>query len=144
VRVDFYHLKLSPLERVLPTICERVVAQGERMLVVAERDLLDRLDGQLWTYAPESFLPHGRAGGERDDRQPVLLSEGVEPANGARNIALADGRWREKALAFERVFHFFGAAELDAARDAWRSLKGSDAERHYWQQDESGRWTEAG
>ena len=138
--VDFYHLTASPLERVLPSICEKVLAGGERLLVVAEEPLLGRLDEQLWSYAKDAFLPHGR---ERAEDQPVLLSEEPAAANEAANIALADGRWREEALGFSRAFYFFDSAALDEARGAWRALKGLDGvESRYWKQEEGGRWVQ--
>ena len=138
--VDFYHLTASPLERVLPSICEKVLAGGARLLVVAEERLLARLDEQLWSYSTESFLPHGRGSPET---QPILLSAWIEPANGAANAALADGVWRDEALGFERVFYFFDAGHLDGARAAWRALKGkADAEARYWKQDERGKWVQ--
>lgn len=134
--VDFYHLTASPLERVLPSICEKVLAGEGKLLVVADEGLLARLDEQLWTYAPDSFLPHGREG----ENQPVLLSAEPMAANGARNIALADGVWREEALGFDRAFYFFGSDSLDGARGAWRLLRGRDGvESRYWKQVD-GRW----
>jgi DNA polymerase-3 subunit chi len=140
VIVDFYHLTATPLERVLPTICEKVLQGGGRLLVVAEGDALRRLDELLWSYSRDSFLPHGR---ERAQSQPVLLSETVEAANGAANIALADGRWRDEALGFERTFYFFGGEALDEARAAWRALKSrAEAEARYWKQDERGKWVQ--
>ena len=136
--VDLYHLSASPLERVLPTICEKVMAGEGRILVVAEDRLLATLDEQLWTYAPDSFLPHGREG----ENQPVLLSPEPVSANGARNIALADGVWREEALGFDRAFYFFDTAGLDGARAAWRALKGREGvESRYWKQVD-GRWVQ--
>jgi DNA polymerase III subunit chi len=140
--VDFYHLTASPLERVLPQICEKVLGSGERLVIVAGPALLDQLDGQLWSYAPDSFLPHGRANEAAPENQPVLLSETPEPLNGASNVALADGEWRDEALAFTRTFYFFDAGRLDAARAAWRMLGGKpEVERRYWKQ-EQGRWVE--
>jgi DNA polymerase-3 subunit chi len=138
--VDFYHLGASPLERVLPSICEKVMASGGRLLVVAEEEMLPRLDEQLWTYAKDSFLPHGTA---RADSQPILLSVEPAPANGAANVALADGHWREEALGFERCFYFFDGARLDEARSAWRGLKGkAEVEPRYWKQDDHGKWVQ--
>ena len=138
--VDFYHLARSPIERVLPSICERVVAGGERLLIVARDDLLASLDELLWTYAPTSFLPHGRSEAER---QPILLSPETAAPNGATNIALADGEWREEALAFARAFYFFDATHLDAGRAAWRALKEkAEVEPRYWKQDERGKWVQ--
>lgn len=145
MRVDFYHLAASPIERVLPRICERLVEEGERLVVVGEADLLDRLDQQLWTYRKDAFLPHGQASGDPAgaQRQPILLSPDAKPLNGAANIALADGRWRDEALEFARAFYFFDSGGLDEARRSWRALQGrTDAECRYWKQDESGRWVE--
>ena len=136
--VDFYHLTASPLERVLPSIAEKVVAGGGRLLVVAEPGLLARLDEQLWSYSRDSFLPHGL---ERAESQPVLLSEESVPGNGAGNIALADGRWRDEALGFARAFYFFDDGGREAAREAWRALKANkEVEARYWKQDERGKW----
>ena len=138
--VNFYHLAQAPLERVLPSICQSLVGAGERVLVVAGEGELARLDEQLWTYAPDSFLPHGR---DRAETQPVLLSAYAEPRNGARCIALADGLWREEALGFERIYYFFDGGGRDAARALWRTLKGSpEMEPRYWKQDERGKWVE--
>ncbi|HEY0626339.1 MAG TPA: DNA polymerase III subunit chi [Allosphingosinicella sp.] len=138
--VDFYHLASSPLERVLPQICEKVLASGERLLIVAEERLLDQLDAQLWNYAPDAFLPHGRSNAEA---QPVLLSTAPEAGNGATNVALADGQWREEALTFNRTFYFFDSVLLDEARSAWRALKGREGvEPRYWKQDERGKWVQ--
>ena len=139
--VDFYHLAQSPLERVLPSICEKVLAGGERLLIVGGPELLAQLDGLLWTYAEEAFLPHGRRDGAAPEQQPILLSNEIDSCNGATNIALADGEWRDEALAFARTFYFFDSGHLDTARGAWRALKSRpEAEARYWKQNERGKW----
>lgn len=145
MQVDFYHLTKLPLERALPQIAAKVIAAGGRLIIVAgeegQRVLLDQL---LWSYAPESFLPHGQAGGEDDARQPVLIVASPEAANGARNIALVDGVWREEALAFDRAFHFFDEERIADARAAWRGLADRDGiDRNYWKQNDAGRWEKA-
>ncbi len=141
MRADFYHLTQVPLDRALPSIAERVLAAGERLAVVADDDiLLARLDEWLWTYRADSFLPHGQSGD-----QPILLSspDAADAAYG--NIALVDGIWREIALDFSRAFYFFDAGSVQGAREAWKSLAERDGvERHYWKQDEGGRWQEQG
>ena len=141
--VDFYHLTSSPLERVLPQICEKVLGSGERLLVVGEQSLLQQLDGQLWSYGREAFLPHGRSDGPAPETQPVLLSPEPEPLNGATNVALADGRWRNEALGFARTFYFFDAGHIEEARGTWRALQSNaEAQCRYWKQDERGRWVQ--
>ena len=143
MRIDFYHLTARPLEQVLPSICEKLLAGRERLLIVVGERQVELLDRQLWTYAPDSFLPHGCAGAPGEAEQPILVGSEVAATNGARNIALSDGEWRDAALVFERVFYFFDGATIDGARTAWKALKDREgAERHYWKQDENGRWVE--
>lgn len=136
MRADFYHLTATPIERALPQIAEKALAAGQRMAIVAEDEvLLTRLDEALWSYRADSFLPHGREGD-----QPVLLCA-PGGGDGYPFLALADGIWRDAALAHERAFYFFDETSIDGARAAWRALKGREGvERHYWKQDEAGRW----
>jgi DNA polymerase III subunit chi len=141
LRIDFYHLTQIPLERALPAIAERVVEAGQRLAIVAEdTSLLTQLDEALWTYKADSFLPHGRSGD-----QPILLcAPGNAPAS-HENIALVDGVWRDTALNFARVFYFFDETNVEAARAAWRALAARDeTERHYWKQNDAGKWGELG
>lgn len=146
MQVDFYHLTVQPLDHVLPRIAERVVAGGGRLLVVADsaerRGAIDRL---LWSYAPDSFLPHALADGVDDAAQPILIAADPAPANAARNIALADGIWRDAALAFDRVFHVFDGDRIAEARAAWKALADrAGVERRYWKQNDAERWEQAG
>jgi DNA polymerase III subunit chi len=145
MQVDFYHLTLQPLDRVLPRIAERVAEGGGRLLIVAERaEQRGEIDRLLWTYAPENFLPHAQADGADAAAQPILISQNPEPANAARNIALADGVWREEALGFDRAFHFFDEDRIQEARAAWRTLADREGvERRYWKQNDAGRWEQA-
>jgi DNA polymerase-3 subunit chi len=144
VQVDFYQLGGASIDQVLPRLAERVLAEGERLLVVADdASILAHLDNLLWRYAPESFLPHGRAGEGDEAAQPVLLATEPVAANGARRLAIVDGRWREEALGFDRSFYLFDEATVDGARSAWRALGTIDGvERHFWKRDDEGRWRE--
>lgn len=143
MQVDFYHLTQAPVERVLPRIAERILEEGRRLLIVsADEALAQRLDVHLWNYRPDSFLPHGRAGKPGDAGQPVLISASCDAVNGARNIALADGAWRDEALSFDRAFLLFGEDGIADAREAWRALGEREGiDRRFWKQDETGRWT---
>ncbi|KQM93463.1 DNA polymerase III subunit chi [Sphingomonas sp. Leaf22] len=144
MKVDFYHLTRSPLDRVLPRIAARLHGDGERLLLVSDDANQRRdLDMLLWTYAPDSFLPHAQAGAGDDSRQAVLIAADVTPANAARNIAIVDGQWRDAALTFDRAFHFFGEDHIASARSAWKALAERDGvERRYWRQGDNG-WEQA-
>lgn len=143
MQVDFYHLTFAPVERVLPRIAERVLGEGGRLLIVsADEALAQRLDEHLWNYRPDSFLPHGRAGKDGEEAQPVLIAAEPAAANTARNIALADGLWREEALTFDRSFLLFGEDRIAEARLTWRELsKREGVECRFWKQDENGKWS---
>ncbi|MGR6327850.1 DNA polymerase III subunit chi [Sphingomonas sp. XXL09] len=145
MQVDFYHLTAAPIDRVLPQIADKVVTSGARLLIVAQsEDQRAHLDRLLWTYQADSFLPHARAGSGDDAAQPVLIAAEAEAGNGARHIAIVDGRWRDEALGFDRAFHIFGEDQIGAARAAWRALGDADGvERRYWKQSDSGRWEQA-
>ena len=138
MRADFYHLTRVPLEKALPSIAERVFKNGERLAIIADDEkLLVRLDALLWTYRGDSFLPHGREGD-----QPILLTSHVDAVD-AQNIAIVDGIWRDAALKFNRAFYFFDSETVDNARTAWRGLADAlNVERHYWKQDDGGKWVE--
>ena len=143
MRVDFYQLGSAPLEQIIASLAEKLFEQDERLLVVADDEaLLARLDRILWDQGAASFVPHGLAGSGEDSRQPILLATAADPANRARNLLIADGKWREAAIGFTRAFYLFEAGSLDDARAAWRSLADSEGvERHYWAR-ENGRWAE--
>ncbi|MEM1342161.1 MAG: DNA polymerase III subunit chi, partial [Pseudomonadota bacterium] len=62
--VFFYHLTRAPLEVTLRLLLEKSLAAGWRVAVRGRsRDMLERLDEQLWLKPEDSFLPHGLAGG---------------------------------------------------------------------------------
>ena len=144
MQVDFYQLTRDPADKVVTALAPKILSDGERLLVVsADEAQLSAISAALWNAKPESFLANAIAdGGEGDALQPVLLSFETEASNGARFIALADGEWRDAALAFDRAFYLFAPESTDNARAAWRALgEREDVERKYWKQD-GGRWVQ--
>ena len=143
MQVDFYQLGSTPLEQVIASIAQRLLDEDKRLLIVAEDDgLLARLDRMLWDIGSTAFLPHGLAGGSADASQPILLASQPEAPNLARNLLIADGRWRDAALTFDRAFYMFDAATLEGARLAWKLLSGREGlERRYWAQ-EGAKWVQ--
>ncbi len=141
MRVDFYQLGPTGHGDVIGSIAGKVLAEEQRLLVVADEEpLLARLDRILWDEGASSFLPHGIAGGPDDPRQPILLSATTDAPNLARNILIADGEWRDAALHFDRAFYLFDDATLAGARIAWKLLAGrDDVERNYWA-SQDGKW----
>src|SRR4051812_42565946 len=127
MQIDFYQLGRTPLEQVIASISQKLLADEKRLLIVAEDEgLLGKLDRMLWDQGVASFLPHALSGGSDDARQPVLLSTSTDAPNIARNMLIADGQWREAALTFERAFYLFDETTLEAARLAWKLLAGRE------------------
>ena len=145
MQVDFYQLAGTPPEPVIAAIARKLLAETERLLIVAEDEpFLARLDRILWDQGTTSFLPHALAGGPDDARQPILLSISTDAPNLARNLLIADGQWRDSALSFERSFYLFDQDALSAARLSWKLLSGREGvERRYWAR-EDGKWVKKG
>lgn len=140
MKVDFWQLSSDPAEKVCALIAQRVLAEGERLLVVS-KDAQQRaaISTALWKAGPTSFLANGEAESAGADRQPVLLSDKPEPANSASHVIYADGEYRE-AAGFDRSFLLFDEATVEQARATWRSLDGiDDLERAFFRQ-EGGKW----
>jgi len=143
--VYFYHLTRSPLEATLPMLLEKARGAGWRVAVRGTSQArLDWLDEKLWQGPDAGFLPHGRAGGDFDADQPVLLTMDAALANGAACLMCVDGAQvtAEEVQALERVCVLFDgndAQALDAARGQWRALSAAGCAAQYWSQ-ESGSW----
>jgi DNA polymerase III subunit chi len=141
--IGFYHLKTTPLERALPRLLERALADGHRIVVMAGSDeRVAALDALLWTYSEASFLPHGIVDANAA-RQPVLVATSDESPNAATMLVLVDGVRTTRAGDFRRVCDMFDGNDesaVAAARERWRSAKEAGHELVYWQQSETG-WT---
>jgi len=151
MRLDFYLLERGGAEGALGPLAGKVLATGGRLLVVAgEAVERQRLSEALWGFRADSFLANGvagpdSAGKEQDARQPILLSDRLEPANGARFLALADGEWREPEPGqFDRVLLIFGEAGRANAREIWRMAKAREEWECQFFRQEAGRWAKAG
>ena len=73
--VWFYHLERTGLDQALPELLEKTLQRGWKAIVrsaVPER--LEHLDGWLWSYRDDSFLPHGLDREANAAHQPVLES----------------------------------------------------------------------
>jgi DNA polymerase-3 subunit chi len=142
MQVMFYELSRDPAHAVVPLLARRIVEQGGRLLVVsADERQRAQISGALWASRPDSFLANGQAGEGHEDRQPILLSDVPDPANGARFLVIADGVWCEGEAPFERTFYLFDDETKPQARQVWRDLRGREGvTKEYWAQ-EDGRWT---
>lgn len=141
----FYHLTRHPLEETLPLLLDKALAAGWRVAVRGtDTARMDWLDGRLWLWPEDGFLPHGCAGGPHDALQPVLLTTATDLPNGAACVMAVDGAavTAEEVQTLERVCILFDGndgAALEAARAQWKTLTGAGCAAQYWSES-SGRW----
>ncbi|MEO8531922.1 MAG: DNA polymerase III subunit chi [Deltaproteobacteria bacterium] len=141
----FYHMTDSPLERTLPMILSRSLDRGWRVLVRGGNPgRLDWLDERLWLDPKDSFLPHGKAGGEFDAVQPVLLGPPDTSTDGFACLITLDGTAISPAeiTKADRACILFDGndpAAVEHARTQWRELTGAGVAAKYWS-DAGGKW----
>jgi len=142
--VWFYHLERSPLEQVLPELLERTLQRGWKALVrTGQPERVEHLDGWLWSWRDDSFLPHGTADEPMAERQPVLLTTALENPNAAEALFLVDGAEPGDLTPHERCILIFDGrddAALDAARGRWKTFKDEGLPVSYWKQGAERGW----
>jgi DNA polymerase-3 subunit chi len=147
--VLFYHLQGQPLDRVLPTLLERSLERGWRIVVQAASDeRVEALDAHLWTYRDDAFLPHGTERDGEPAAQPVLITVREQNPNAAHVRFLIDGvPLPADAASYERIVVLFDGDDADAvaqARARWSDAKTAGFDVTYWQPDAQGRWQRKG
>ena len=142
--IRFYHMTVQSLDQALPAILAKALDAGHRIVVkCADETQAARLSDHLWTYRPDSFLPHGTKKDGHAEDQPVYLTAGNDNPNGAGVLVLTGGATADAvgdyALCCEMLDGHDGAA-VDAARTRWKSYKDAGHSITYWQQTDTGGW----
>jgi len=142
--IRFYHLQTTPLDRALPQLLEKILARGDRAVVMASSpERVAALDDALWTYNDRSFLPHGTARDGFAEEQPVWLTTEAENPNNAKVLVLVDGAVADVNAGWSMVLEIFdGNAEeaVARARERWKVHKAAGHDLTYWKQDDQGKW----
>jgi DNA polymerase-3 subunit chi len=140
--VWFYHLERTGLDQALPELLEKTLQRGWKALVrTPEEARIEHLDGWLWSYRDDSFLPHGHVGEPNAARQPILLTTGQENPNGADALFLIDGAEPGELDGYARCVVLFDGADegqLARARSQWTAIKAQGHSASYWRQKERG------
>ena len=142
--VWFYHLERTSLDQALPELLEKTLARGWKALVRSTaRERIEHLDGWLWSYRDEAFLPHGLENEPMAERQPILITTRMDNLNGADALFLIDGAEAGDVSAYARCVLLFDGrdeAATAAARGRWSGFKQAGAAVSYWRQGENGAW----
>jgi DNA polymerase-3 subunit chi len=144
VEILFYHLTETRVEDALPALLERSLERNWRVAVQSVDEMrCDKLDEHLWTFRPDSFLPHGLDRDAFPELQPILLTAGPENVNNATVRFVVDGAAPPELDGYERVVFMFDGhdeEQVAGARSHWKKLKGEGHTLSYWQQNRDGRW----
>lgn len=145
-QIGFYHLMRLPLEQALPRLLDKALSAGFRAVVLAgSSERVEYLNDRLWTYEPDSWLPHGSARDGEAALQPIWLTDLDENPNGATILVMCDGAASEKVGDFQRCLDLFDGNDPEAvekARARWKRWKAEGHELVYYQQTERGGWEE--
>lgn len=140
----FYHLTRTSLEQTLPGLLEKSLERGWTAVVMASsEERAEALALHLWTWKPDSFLPHGTAKDGFPERQPVYLTAADERPNDAHVLFLTDGAESGRLGDYALVCDLFDGTDPDAvaaARRRWKAAKEAGHGLTYWQQTERGGW----
>jgi len=142
--IRFYHLQRRPLEWALPLLLEKTLERGWRAVVMARsKERVEALNGLLWTYSKDGFLPHGSSGDPYPGQHPVWLTETDENPNGATVLFLTGGAESAKVDQYDLCCELFdGNADdaVTAARVRWKRYLESAHALTYWWQSDNGSW----
>lgn len=142
--IRFYHLSTQTLDQALPAILTKALDAGHRILVkCADETQAARLSDHLWTYRPDSFLPHGTKKDGHADAQPVYLSAGNDNPNAANVLILTGGTSAEDVSTFTLCCEMLDGHDgeaVDAARGRWKIYKDAGHDVTYYQQTDTGGW----
>ncbi len=149
--VGFYHLTRDTVEVAAPKLLERVRRDNLTVLVLCgTAETVTRLDGALWTYEADSFLPHGTDRNEALDLHPILLTANpalvAAPPNKASVLLMLDNVLPTAMDGFQRALYMFDGGndvQVQAARGHWKELKSRGLPLTYWQQSDTGGWKKA-
>lgn len=142
--IAFYHLETVQLEHVLPKLLEKTLVAGKRaMVLLSTEKQVEYLNGFLWIYDAQSWLPHGSANDGSAENQPIWLSNIDENSNKAEFLFLIDGATSSLLTQYDRCFELFDGRDpnaVNAARERWKDYLAAGYGLTYWSQNKNGDW----
>ncbi|PCJ97827.1 MAG: DNA polymerase III subunit chi [Zetaproteobacteria bacterium] len=142
--IRFYHLQYQPQAQVLSVILSKALERGHRIVVkMRDEAEIGQMNDYLWTFSPDSFLPHGSVRNGQAEMQPIWLTTEDESPNKADVLILCQGAYSEKQSEFALCCEMLDGHDQQAISDArtrWKTYKDQGFDVTYWQQGETGGW----
>lgn len=140
--IRFYHLNTRTIDQALPEIVQKAFSAGHKILIRAASDAdVEHFNTLLWTFRPDSFIPHGSKKDGHAEQQPVWLTAGNDNPNNADVLIAASGVAADSLDGFTLACDIFDGRNEDnvlAARERWKACKAAGHSLTYWQQTEKG------
>jgi DNA polymerase-3 subunit chi len=145
--IRFYHLERQSVEQALPPLLNKALSGGRHVVIkAANENEVERINDYLWSFNPDSFIPHGSKKDGFAALQPVWITATDENPNKADVLIVCGGvetlMHRNFSLCCEMI-DGRDESQIAAARTRWKAYKESDFEITYWQQVPNG-WEKKG
>ena len=126
--VIFIEVATSRMEVRACEIAERNYAQGRRLQIIAvDEKQAVRLDDLLWTFKPDTFVPHDLwSGVGSKPGQAVIITCKQEQVEGIESLLMMDYCGVDLVGQFSQAVHMVvvdNPERLDASRRYWTLLK---------------------
>lgn len=145
--VSFYHLRYTPLEKVLPKLLEKITQSNMRSVVIFDSDeTVVQFNKILWIYSTLAFLPHGSKFESSDiiEDLPIWLSSTIENPNNS-TVCIITGNHiipnNPELLNFDRIVYIFDAtvkSELKLFHERTQHHQQQNHEIVSWYQTKTG------
>lgn len=144
MEIRFYHMERSNLEQTLPALATKALLMGHKIMIKTPNEQTrESLNGHLWSFSPDSFLPHGSPKDGQAEHQPIWITDGDENENAADLLILTHG---VEHAGFEGVtlccemLDGNNDTAIQAARARWKNYQDKGFDVTYWQQGAQGGW----
>lgn len=144
MEINFYQCDESLTKSIAPLTLKILEEKKKALIFSKDASRLAEIDSGLWSYGKNKFIPHVTLD-DKDfilERQPILLSNKEENSNKADYLILTEESSEAFLSNFSRVFYFFDALSLDAAKTAATKYK-KIATKFNSYKKEDGKWVKA-
>lgn len=142
--IRFYHVEHQTLDQVLPQLVTKALQNNHRIVIhTANDNAAESLNTHLWTFNPNSFIPHGTKKDGHETDQPVWVTATEENPNEADVLILTAGQDNNALESYHLVCDMIDGRNEDAvtaARARWKAYKDAGHTVTYWQQGQNGGW----
>ena len=144
--VYFYHVTRQTVVSALPQLLSKAKDIGWTVFVRGkDQASLKLIDDAIWTFQPESFLPHAVFGSQNSEECDILLGTDEDDSSNSDFLLSLNGalisieevsKYRRCALLFDDK----NSDEVNIAREQWMKFTKADIRAKYWSQ-ETGSWS---